>query len=247
MKHLFLAIRIASLLTLGSIVVTGSLWSGLTGGIVKCPFPLPFIMCNMCPVHCTVGSIRTGLFYSILGMSILFGKAWCGFICPGGAAQDMLFKLPVRKLYRASGPYKWLEWLKYFLAVLVILLILEATQLWQGIPVISGMWFWMLKYSPQIGNVLIALVAVSLVLSIFLARAWCRYLCPLGAWLFPFNRYSLIELDYDADKCVQCGECSRRCPTGIRQQDSGAWDSAECLRCLECYIGCKNKALKFKI
>ncbi|HIE17124.1 MAG TPA: 4Fe-4S binding protein [Dehalococcoidia bacterium] len=246
MRHVLLALKVISLLTLGPIIVLGSLRLEITGGILGCPFPLPFIMCNSCPVFCTFGIIRTGLFYGILGGSILAGRVFCGSFCPGGAIQDLLFKLPVKKLSLPLSLDRASRYLKYFLAVVVVLLVLQATGLWQSIPLIGSLWLWLIGYAAQINSALIALIITSLALSIFLSRAFCRYLCPLGAWISPFNRNCLLMLQHNTGNCIQCQECSRKCPVGALIAPVG-WDSTECLRCLECYAACKTGGYSLKL
>lgn len=246
LKQVFLALRIGSLLALGPIALTGSLWTGFRGGLLFCPFPLPFLACGFCPIFCTFGSIRTGLFFGILGLSVLSGRTFCGLFCPGGAAQDVLFKLPVRKLALSPRVDQWLRVLKYLAALFVVLLILEAAQVWPGIPLLGDGWFWLLGHPSLVSYVLIALFGGLLLLSIFLSRAWCRYLCPLGAWLSPFNHYSLIELTHDEERCQECGRCSKECSAGLRPAQEGG-RSAECLRCLTCYAECDDRAFAFKV
>lgn len=247
MSRLFLAIRTVALLTLGPVVIAGSFWTPeLKGALLNCPFPFPFIMCKACPVFCTFGAIRTGLFWGILGTNFLLGRVFCGFCCPAGVAQGLLYKLPVKKLLPSLSVDRWLKRLKYFLALVVILLVLEATGIWQGIPFATSLWFWLIGHASTFRNSLIALVAFSLLLSVFLSRNWCRYLCPLGAWISPFNKYSVVELAFDSDKCRQCEQCPRKCSSGIRSA-SERWSSLECLRCLECYTNCKESAVNFRL
>jgi len=247
MSRLFLAIRIVALLTLGPVVIAGSFWPPeLKGALLNCPFPLPFVMCQACPVFCTFGAIRTGLFWGILGTNFLLGRVFCGFCCPGGAAQDLLYKLPVKKFSPSPGLDRWLKRLKYFLALVIILLVLEATGIWQRIPFATNLWFWLIGHASAFRNGLIALVALSLLLSVFLSRDWCRYLCPLGAWISPFNKYSVVEVAFDFDKCLRCEQCSQKCSSGI-QSASERGNSAECLRCFECYTGCQVGAVNFRL
>lgn len=246
LKQVFLALRIGSLLILGPIALTGSLWVGFRGGLLFCPFPLPFLACEFCPVFCTFGSIRTGLFFGILGLGVLSGRTFCGLFCPGGAVQDVLFELPVRKLALSPRADQWLRALKYLATLFVVLLILEAARVWPGIPLVGEGWFWLLGCPSLVSYVLIALFGGLCLLSIFLSRAWCRYLCPLGAWLSPFNHYSLIGLTYDEERCQECGRCSKECSAALRPAPGGG-RSAECLRCLTCYTECDGRAFAFKV
>ena len=246
MNRSLLIVRIISLLSLGPIVVIGSLGLELKGAIWGCPFPLPFIMCNSCPVFCTFGVIRTGLFYGILGGNLIMGRAFCGFFCPGGAAQDFLFKIPVKKLSLPQIVNRGLRYLRYLLAFIIVLIILEATGVWQGIPLVSDLWSWLLHHESPVSIALIALLALALLFAILISRPFCRYLCPLGTWISPFNKYSLVELKYDDDKCQQCHQCSESCSVGIEPTSVG-WNSAECNRCLNCYTECNNGAFSFRI
>jgi polyferredoxin len=246
LKNLLLALKIASLLTLGPVTFIGSLGFELKGAIWNCPFPLPFIMCNYCPIFCTFGSFRTGLFYGILGGNLFMGRMFCGLWCPGGAAQDLLFKLPVKKFTPFSSIDSKLKWLKYGIAFIVILLVLETNNLWRGLPLAEEIWLFLTQYNAEVRIGLISTIALSLLLSPFISRTWCRYICPLGGWIAPFNKYSLVGIKYTPEKCTACHSCSRRCSGGAYPLKEG-WKSAECLRCLECYMGCHNHAFKFKL
>lgn len=246
MSRFLFIVKILFLLSLGPIVAIGSLKGELKGAIWGCPYPLPFIMCNSCPVFCTFGAIRFGLFYGLLGGNLIMGRAFCGFICPGGAAQDLLLKIPTKKLSVNRILDKGLRYLKYFLALVIVLIILEASGIWRGIPVVSDFWAWLVQHESSVSIMLIALIAAALVLAITVSRPFCRYLCPLGTWISPFNRYSLIELKYDDSKCIQCHQCSESCSAGIAPTNVG-WDSAECNRCLNCYTGCETNAFSLRL
>ena len=89
--------------------------------------------------------------------------------------------------------------------------------------------------------------------SIITRRFWCRYLCPLGALMSFFNRFSLLHIKKKEDKCTAfCRghqkDCSKNCPMGMqvsRNQDPSS--SPECIFCYECAESCSNKAVKCKL
>jgi len=90
--------KIISVPILGPMLAWGSWGFDLRGGPWRCPFTLPFVLCHMCPVPCTVGYWRGRLFAGVIGGNLLMGRLFCGLWCPLGAAHDLLFKLPVKKL-----------------------------------------------------------------------------------------------------------------------------------------------------
>ena len=82
LRNVTLAIKVTSLTVMGLILFIGSLSLSATGGLWACPFPVPFIMCNVCPVYCTFGQVRTGLFYGILASGLVMGRVL--HACYGG-------------------------------------------------------------------------------------------------------------------------------------------------------------------
>jgi polyferredoxin len=76
-------------------------------------------------------------------------------------------------------------------------------------------------------------------------RAWCRYLCPLGALLGLLSKVAIVRREVSAE-CTQCGVCARACPTGTIQPDEAyASDPSECTMCLECVATCPQSAAQF--
>jgi polyferredoxin len=122
-------------------------------------------------------------------------------------------------------------------------LLCPSGTLFGGIPLVladsklaaqTGFLFWW-----KIG-VLLAILLLSLLIS----RPFCRYLCPLGAIYGMFNRIALTHLDYEPDKCVNCGKCETVCPMGIDPRKQ--FNSAECIRCGRCARTCPTDALNVR-
>ncbi|MGQ9595744.1 MAG: 4Fe-4S binding protein, partial [Anaerolineae bacterium] len=93
------------------------------------------------------------------------------------------------------------------------------------------------------GAILLGLVA----LNGLAPRFWCRYLCPLGAFLGLWARVGLARREVN-DRCIQCDACAQACPTGtIRAEQGYASDPAECTVCLECLAACPAEAIGFPV
>ncbi len=189
----------------------------------------------------------------------LLGRFICGWLCPFGFFQDLLYKIPfVKKLRKLPGD-RALRWLKYaLLAVLCVILPLTLTNIvgqgspWfcklvcpagtlqAGLPLVlfgegyadaAGMWF----------IIKVTILIVIIFLSVITYRPFCRYLCPLGAIYGLFNPISLCRLRLDKNKCINCGACEKACKLGVVPQKNPG--SPDCIRCGDCVSVCPRGAL----
>jgi ferredoxin-type protein NapH len=95
----------------------------------------------------------------------------------------------------------------------------------------------------------LAFLIFTLIAAIKIPRFWCRYLCPLGAFLGIFSKYSLLGIRRDLTKCDKCMKCVNVCPMQIRilELPWEKFNDLECILCIECINACPNDALKLKI
>ena len=256
------------------------LWNFLSGSISQGKAKsvcVPGLNCYSCPGAvgaCPMGALqntvrnggRISFPYYALGMLILFGavlgRLICGFLCPFGFVQDLLYKIPFFKKLRSFRGDRALRWVKY--AVLLLLCILFPMFLsgdWATVPFFckyicpSGMLFGAIPLTlanpalaSQAGGLFwwkIAVLAVIVLLSLMISRPFCRYLCPLGAFYGLFNRIAIVNLQHAEDKCTHCGACEAVCPMGIDPVKDFA--STECIRCTRCARACPHGALHLGI
>ncbi len=238
---------------------------------------VPGLNCYSCPAAigaCPLGSLQNSMsggykkpafpFY-VLGFLLLFGLTlgrWvCGWLCPFGWVQDLIYRIPFFVKIRTFRYERFLRWLKYaVLGALVIGLPLYSAFRGVIVPYFckyicpSGTLFGalplMIADPAQRGGIgflfwwKVGVCLAILLLSLLISRPFCRYVCPLGAIYGTFNRIALVHLDYESEKCVHCGKCEAVCPMGIDPIRQG--NTAECIRCGRCKRACPTAALNLR-
>lgn len=246
----------------------GEIYTGPTKALC-----LPGLNCYSCPGalgSCPIGSLQAVLgsrqysvsFY-VLGFLMVLGALWgrlvCGWLCPFGLVQDLIYKIPFLKKKKQLPMESYLKKLKYgILAVFVILLPLLAVD----VTGIGDPWF--CKYICPAGTLMAglpllaanaalrsaagwlfawkaAILAAVLLLSLRVCRPFCRYLCPLGALYGFMNKSSFYRLVLDKDRCIGCGKCEEACDLNIPVLTHQ--NSMECIRCGDCKNACPTGAL----
>jgi len=93
-----------------------------------------------------------------------------------------------------------------------------------------------------LGVVFILLLALNLRVT----RFWCRALCPLGALLGVFSRWSILGIEKNAIVCGDCNRCLLHCQGGDDPIPGAKWRKAECHLCLNCVGDCPEGSVQFK-
>ncbi len=155
---------------------------------------------------------------------IFFGNVYCGYICPFGAAQELLAYVLPEKFRQPPSMEKmqmarFIKYVILFILVIVFFLSRNKTTL-EADPLIKFFDFQSFVFNPQSAVFIIAIAA--LVCSIVYTRFWCRYLCPVGAFLSLFNNIALLKR-YTPAKIFG------RCEFGLT-----AKDQMDCLYCDRC-------------
>ncbi len=88
-------------------------------------------------------------------------------------------------------------------------------------------------------------------LYVFGRRAWCRYLCPIGAFLKIFSKVKIGGVRLVNDKCIGCAKCNRACDMqvdvlGDINKYSEVRNSA-CIVCLKCIDTCPTDAIALSL
>lgn len=161
-------------------------------------------------------------------LSVLYGRFFCGRICPFGLFQDLLNKIPFVKKVRSFKVDKYLKYLKY-----VVLILMVAANLFGY----AAAWH---EAKPFNTSSAIGWAAFAL-LSIVISRPLCKYLCPVGLILGWFNQLPFGQYKVNLDRCTQCGICLNVCKMEIEPYKTP--NHIECIRCGKCKKNCPTKAI----
>lgn len=83
---------------------------------------------------------------------------------------------------------------------------------------------------------------VILVASLFVLRAWCRYLCPWGYLMGFLHRFSRVRIEAKPSDCTRCGSCNAHCHVGAI--DNGRIRIDHCQFCYSCVDHCPRGAFQ---
>ncbi len=178
------------------------------------------------------------LMWLVLGLTLLFGPVFCGWICPFGTVEEFVGKIGrkiFKKRYNNFIPFKLDKLLKYLrYVVLLLVVILTATSgklLFSNVdPYFALFNIW----SSEVTRLSLLVLGLILIGSLFVERPWCKYLCPFGALLGIFNFFRIVKLKRNEKTCINCKACDRVCPMNIDISTSKVITDHACISCLLC-------------
>jgi NosR/NirI family nitrous oxide reductase transcriptional regulator len=177
--------------------------------------------------------------YTAITLLILGRGVFCGWLCPFGALQELLaqvsraLRLPQWNPSERAQSRLWM--VKYgVLALLIGLAFLDpamGARVEEVEPFKTAITARFVRGLPYV-----IYAAILLLIGLFTERAFCRFLCPLGAGLAVLDRLHLVNLLKRRPECGSpCHLCERSCPVRAIKS-SGKIVMAECFQCLDCQV-----------
>ncbi len=176
---------------------------------------------------------------ALISMPIWGRALFCGWLCPFGALQELLNKLALligikqKKISEKNDIF--LKKVKY--VVLAILGIVFVYSFDMGLNA-SSIEPFKTAITFRFNAPLMALiwVGILLVIGLFVERAYCRVLCPLGGSLAIFGKVRMFNFLHRRIECGNpCKACNVECPTQAIKSD-GNINMNECFQCLDCQV-----------
>jgi polyferredoxin len=173
-----------------------------------------------------------------VGLAILFGPVFCGWVCPLGTVQEWVAKWGkklFKRRYNHFVPpkidnalryvrYLVLAWVIYVTATSGTLIFAEYD------PYFALFNFW----STEVSWTALGILGITLGLSLFVERPWCKYACPYGAVLGISNMFRVFKIRRAESTCKADGACSIMCPMNIPVDTVKTVRDHQCISCLEC-------------
>jgi len=181
------------------------------------------------------------LFFFTSFFALIFGRAFCGNICPFGTLQELFGKFSKRKIKVPEKADKILRYFKYLMLVFITLMAWMTATLWISPydPYTAFAHIWSGKeLFPEntIGFIILLFVLAG---SVFIDRFFCKYLCPAGALYGIISKLSHLQIK--RKECSLCGQCTKACPMAINVAKLDTVRSAECIACSQCITACPSK------
>ena len=191
------------------------------------------------------------LFSLMFLSSLVVGRAFCGWVCPGGGCQETIFLARTRKVKRGDV-IKWIIWIPWIGAI-VILAIRN-----RGYKEVD--FFYQTTSGLSIANVYALIVYLVVLLLIVIPalivgkRSFCHHLC----WMAPFMilgrkianafQWPSLRLEAKPEVCIQCRRCTKNCPMSLPVEnmvEQKQMEHAECILCGSCVDGCNRGAITY--
>lgn len=206
-----------------------------------CPFGGVVTLYNLATLGTFIQKIHAAalvLAAIFLILAILFGPVFCGWICPLGTMQEWIGKIG-RKIFKRKFnhflPPKWdryLRYLRYGVLIWVVAVTARSGYLiFENVdPYYALFTFW----SGEVSLLAVSILIVTLLLSLFVERPWCKYACPYGALLGLTNKIRIFQIRRSPSSCIGCNQCSNNCPMNIPVSQKETISDLQCISCYEC-------------
>lgn len=188
-----------------------------------------------------------GAFVFFLTLAIVGNKLICGWACPFGALQELVYSLPIlRRLKRWKVPFWCSNLVRVGLFAVMLVMLFGIVGGKRGFVLYHSINPFNL-FNLEFESISMAIaVVVALLLGLVIYRPFCQFICPFGLVSWIAERFSLARVRIDHQRCNRCGACSRACPLdAAKHRVEGKVLAADCYSCARCLNVCPQDAITY--
>ena len=180
-------------------------------------------------------------------LAIIGNKLICGWACPFGALQELLYSLPIlRTIKRWKAPFRLTNTIRGGLFLVMLLFLFGIVGGRKGFVIYRYLNPFNLFNLDFDHWLILVTVIVFLILAFFIYRPFCYLICPFGFISWIAEKVSLTRVKVDHDKCTDCGACIKACPSqAAKDIVSGKLFGADCFSCARCLNVCPHDAIRY--
>ena len=192
-------------------------------------------------------TVKVLAFLFFIALAIAGNKVICGWACPFGALQELIYSLPIlRRVKRVKLRFWMTNTIRAVLFFIVLLFLFGIIGGRKGLVIyhyINPFNLFNLDFDP-----LSIAIAVGVVLAIALAvyRPFCQFICPFGLISWMAEKLSVCRVNVDQKKCTECGACIKACPLeAAKGRVERNRFPADCFSCARCLNVCPVDAIRY--
>lgn len=184
-------------------------------------------------------------YFSVL--AVVGTKLVCGWSCPFGALQELLYELPLgRRLKGIQLPFlatMTLRTLIFAAALLVLLGWLGGSPGTVLYDIINPFYLFGLDFARPAA---VASMVLFLIAALLVYRPFCQLVCPFGWYSWFLERFALFGIRINRRRCSRCNACARACPLEAARGRLEGWPlAADCFSCARCLRVCPAAAIDY--
>ena len=203
---------------------------------------------SMVGLYPSVGAKVAALLFFLV-LAVVGNKVVCGWACPFGALQELLYSLPFfRRIKGRKIPFLLSNTIRGALFLTMLLLLFGVVGPGKGFVVYHSMNPFNL-FNFDFDDVWVVITIVAAVLLAFaIYRPFCQFICPFGLISWLVEKASLARVKIDKSRCDRCGACVQVCPLeAARHRVAGKMLPADCFSCARCLNVCPKEAISYNL
>ncbi|MBL7073547.1 MAG: 4Fe-4S binding protein [Candidatus Omnitrophica bacterium] len=180
-------------------------------------------------------------------LAVIGNKIICGWACPFGALQELIYSVPIlKKIKQKKLPFVLTNAIRAGLFFIMLFFLFGIVGGRKGFVIYHYINpFNLFNMDFESFSILLTVI-IALVVSFIAYRPFCQVICPFGFVSWIVERFSVFRVRIDKEKCTQCGACIKACPLeAAKGKVEGKRLTADCFSCARCLNVCSVDAIKY--